>query len=58
MVYVLLGVAVVLFLGVVVAPMIFIEAIKKTAKEYANRDFANHLPEDLSEVGIKIYEKK
>lgn len=32
MVYVLLGVAVVLFLGVVVAPMIFIEAIKKRPK--------------------------
>ena len=49
--YVLICVAVVMFLGIVVAPMICIEVIDK--------DFIDHLAEDFhSEVGIRIYDDK
>ena len=57
--YVLIGVAVVMFLGIVVAPMICIEMIDNMTKGYSNKDFIDHLAEDLnSEVGIKIYDDK
>ena len=57
--YVLIGVAVVMFLGIIVAPMICIEVIGNMTKGYSNKDFIDHLVEDLnSEVGIRIYDEK
>ncbi len=57
--YVLICVAVVMFLGIVVAPMICIEVIDNMTKEYSNKDFIDHLAEDFhSEVGIRIYDEK
>lgn len=57
--YVLICVAVVMFLGIVVAPMICIEVIDNMTKGYSNKDFIDHLAEDFhSEVGIRIYDEK
>ena len=48
-----------MFLGIVVAPMICIEVIGNITKGYSNKDFIDHLAEDLhSEVGIRIYDDK
>jgi len=57
--YVLICVAVVMFLGIVVAAMICIEVIGNMIKGYSNKDFIDHLAEDLhSEVGIRINDDK
>ena len=48
-----------MFLGIIVAPMICIEVIGNMTKGYSNKDFIDHLVEDLnSEVGIRIYDEK
>lgn len=57
--YILICVAIVMFLSIVVVPMIYIEVINNFTKGYSNKDFIDHLAEDFhSEVGIRIYDEK
>ena len=54
--YVLIGVVAVMFIGLVLIPMIINEVVENMGKPYTNKDFIDHLAEDLhSEFGIKIY---
>ena len=53
--YVLIGIAVVMFFGIVMFPIINYMLLHKE-KPYTNKDLIDHLAEDLhSEFGIKIY---
>lgn len=55
--YVLIGVAVVMPIGLVWILMICNEIVENMGKTYSNKDFIDHLAEDLHSVeGIKIYE--
>ena len=54
--YFLISVAVVMFFGIVLFPIINYMLLNK-GKPYTNKDFMDHLAEDIHSVlGIKIYE--
>ena len=54
--YVFIGVAALMFIGLVLISTIINEVAENIGKPYTNKDFIDHLAEDLhSEFGIKIY---